>query len=387
MYKNNIWYDDDTEQEDESSSITEYDITASPNDFNIMTIFSFIERGVVKIPGFQRNYVWDIKRASKLIESIIIGLPIPQIFLYEYTKNEFLVIDGQQRLLTIYYFIKQRFPKEEKRAELREIFDREGIIPDKILHDDNYFVNFNLRLPSTLPNKENKFNKLNFSTLGEYRTIFDLRTIRNIIIKQNSPEDDSSMYEIFNRLNTGGLNLKPQEIRTSLFHSPFYEMLARINLYSGWRRLTKQANPDINMKDIEFLLRGFAMLFKSKEYKPSMVKFLNNFSKQSRKFSSNEIEFAEKLFISFVDNCSELDENAFINRSGKFSVSIYESIFTAICEPHLNNATLVDKKISSKSIEKLKKDGVFIESTLSNTASKENVKERIAIAKEILKEN
>lgn len=84
--------------------IKEYDITASSNDFNMSTMFSFIESGAVKIPGFQRNYVWDIKRVSKLIESIIIGLPIPQIFLYEEARNKFLVIDGQQRFMSIYYF-------------------------------------------------------------------------------------------------------------------------------------------------------------------------------------------------------------------------------------------------------------------------------------------
>ncbi|WP_270094654.1 DUF262 domain-containing protein, partial [Escherichia coli] len=78
-------------------------LTTTPNDFNIITIISFIKSKVFKIPNFQRHYVWDIKRASKLIESLLIGLPIPQIFLYEQDKNEFLVIDGQQRLMTLYY--------------------------------------------------------------------------------------------------------------------------------------------------------------------------------------------------------------------------------------------------------------------------------------------
>ena len=103
-------------QDEEENYVAEYDITVSPNDFNINTIFDFIDSGVVNIPGFQRNYVWDIKRASKLIESLLIGLPIPQIFLYEEKKNKFLVIDGQQRLMTIYYFKKRRFPKAEKRV-------------------------------------------------------------------------------------------------------------------------------------------------------------------------------------------------------------------------------------------------------------------------------
>ena len=99
-------YDLSDEQEENNETVfSEYDLTSSPNDFNIKTLFDFISSGIVKIPGFQRNYVWDIKRASKLIESIILGIPIPQIFLYQESKNKFVVIDGQQRYMTIYYFI------------------------------------------------------------------------------------------------------------------------------------------------------------------------------------------------------------------------------------------------------------------------------------------
>ncbi|MBF0436860.1 MAG: DUF262 domain-containing protein, partial [Magnetococcales bacterium] len=77
------WTDPEEDSSEGDISFSEYEISASPNDFNIRTLNDFIASGVVKIPGFQRNYVWDIKRASKLIESIIIGIPIPQIFLYE----------------------------------------------------------------------------------------------------------------------------------------------------------------------------------------------------------------------------------------------------------------------------------------------------------------
>ena len=93
-HNNDIWFDDEAEQS-EDFQIDEYDITAAPNDFNVLTLFNFIESGAVKIPGFQRNYVWDIARASKLIESLILGLPVPQIFLYEENRNSFLVIDGR----------------------------------------------------------------------------------------------------------------------------------------------------------------------------------------------------------------------------------------------------------------------------------------------------
>jgi uncharacterized protein with ParB-like and HNH nuclease domain len=114
------WFDDYADEDDELQ-IDEYDITATPNDFNVSTLFNFIESGAVRIPGFQRNFVWDQVRASKLIESLILGIPVPQLFLYEQARNRFLVIDGQQRLMSIYYFIKRRFPRKEKRVEIRGI--------------------------------------------------------------------------------------------------------------------------------------------------------------------------------------------------------------------------------------------------------------------------
>jgi len=279
------WFEDYAEDGDDTQ-IIEYDISAAPNDFDILTIYSFLESGAVRIPAFQRNYVWDLRRASKLIESLILGLPVPQVFLYEVDRNQFVEIDGQQRLMSIYYFKKQRFPRQEKRSELRSIFDKNNQIPDQTLHDDRYFENFRLRLPDSLPNQKNRFSRLSYATLGAYQTQFDLRTIRNVIIKQNVPEgDDSSMYEIFNRLNTGGVNLKPQEIRTSMYHSDFYNMLYQANSKPTWRYILANEEPDVHMKDVEILLRGFAMLIDAENYSPSMVRFLNQFSRKCRRMN------------------------------------------------------------------------------------------------------
>ena len=299
------WYDDYVEDQEELQ-IEEYDITASPNDFNVMTLHSFVDSGSVRIPGFQRNFVWDIGRSSRLIESLILGLPVPQLFLYEQERNKFLVIDGQQRLMSIYYFIKKRFPRKERRADIRRISDQEGTIPDRVLYDDEYFQTFNLRLASSLPNRENKFRGLNYATLGDYKTQLDLRPIRNIVVKQNAPSgDDSSMFEVFNRLNTGGVNLKPQEIRTSMYHSDFYRMLYRINAETRWRKLLRSDTPDLHMKDIEILLRGFAMLVDSDNYAPSMVRFLNLFSKNCMNSSAERNEYLERLFGSFLHACAK----------------------------------------------------------------------------------
>ncbi len=299
LNEENTWVDpeDNEAESSEDISFTEYDIFASPNDFNIKTLFDFIESGVVKIPGFQRNYVWDIKRASKLIESIIIGIPIPQIFLYEEAKNKFIVIDGQQRYMTIYYFMKERFPKKEKRAELRVIFAENKGIPEEYLNNNKYFSDFKLKLSSSQSNQPNKFNNLNYSALDdEDKVSFELKTIRNIIIKQNVQNDGHSVvFEIYNRLNSGGVNLTPQEIRTSLFHSKFYDMLYGLNIKKEWRNLTSPT-PDLNMKDLEILLRGFAMLIDGEKYKPSMIKFLNNFSLKAKRFSNDKIKYLEDTF-------------------------------------------------------------------------------------------
>lgn len=379
------WFDSDS-QPDEAYSITEYEITTSPNDFNIRTMYDFIKSGAINIPGFQRNYVWDIKRASKLIESIIIGLPIPQIFLYQESRNKFLVIDGQQRLMSLYYFIEQRFPKDEKRTTLRRIFEKHGKIPDEILGDDVYFTKFNLQLPSTLPNQPNKLNKINYSTLDEYKVAFDFRTIRNIIIKQSFPEeDDSCIYEIFNRLNSGGINLKPQEIRTSLYYSDFYNMLYRLNTLPGWRRIIGVEEPDLNMKDIEILLRGFAMLVEREKYQSSMVKFLNSFSKNCKKSKTDEIDYLEKLFHSFLEACSALPEKAFYRKTtNKFNISIFEAVFVAQCEEYFENRQLVEEKIDFEKLEELKSDSEFVKAIQSQTTSKENVNKRLQKAVNIL---
>lgn len=386
----NSWFEDETGESDDYQ-IKEYDITASPNDFNMLTMYSFIESGAVKIPGFQRNYVWDMKRASKLIESIIIGLPIPQIFLYEEGRNSFLVIDGQQRLMSIYYFIKQRFPRKEKRIELRRIFDEHGKIPDEVLHNDDYFVKFNLQLTERLPNRPNRLNKLNYGTLGELKTTFDLRTVRNIIIKQNVPDEEedgvSSIYEIFNRLNTGGINLKPQEIRTSLYHSGFYEMLYRINLDPRWRSLLGLSEPDLHMKDIEILLRAFAMVMSGSQYKPSMTRFLNLTSKRAGKLPMDKVEYLGQLFDAFLTSCNSLPEKAFFGaQATRVNISIIDAVFAAQCSDAFAAGNLNVPVVAPEKLTLLKQDTEFMNAAQFDTASSANVVKRLERAAVILRD-
>lgn len=384
MFMSDDWYDEETSINEEYA-IKEYDITASPNDFNIKTLFDFIESGALVIPGFQRNYVWDIGRASKLIESILLGLPIPQIFLYEESRNRFLVIDGQQRLMSIYYFIKQRFPKKEKRVELRRIFGEHGKIPDEITEDDTYFRKFNLTLSEPVPGQKNRFHGLNYSTLGDLKLGLDMRTVRNVIVKQNLPDNDnSSVFEIFNRLNSGGINLRPQEIRACLYHSEFYNMLFKINNDERWRRLLNSPEADLHARDVEILLRSYAMLIEGKKYKPSMTKFLNNFSNNCKNMKSNTINYLEELFGSFLNSTTKLPDKIFFGTSGRFATLFFEAIFAAICQKAFSNRTLVDCEIDPVLIKNLFKDDEFIDASQTDTASTINVKTRLSRALEIM---
>lgn len=380
------WYSDYVNDADDFQ-IDEYDLTATPNDFNVLTINSFIESGAVKIPGFQRNYVWDLKRASKLIESLILGLPVPQLFLYEESKNKFLVIDGQQRLMSIYYFIKQRFPRKEKRVELRRIFDIEGRIPEYILHNDDYFVSFALQLPEPSPERRNVFRGLKYSTLEDYRTQFDLRPVRNVIVKQAKPPgDDSSVFEMFHRLNTGGINLTPQEIRGSLYHSPFYDMLQRINLKDRWRDLLQVADPDVHMKDTEILLRGFAILLAGSRYKPSMTKFLNLFSRSAKEYDADRNAYLESLFDAFLAECSDLPPDTFVSsRTKRFSIALYEAVFTVACEDALAAKDLSIAHVEYEAVRKLDVDHDFVEASERGSAHTANVERRLSRARALLK--
>jgi hypothetical protein len=382
----NDWFEDDDDDNSDDFQIDEYDLTATPNDFNVKTIFDYLEAGVIKIPLFQRNYVWDLIQASKLIESLILGLPIPQIFLYEEGRNKLLIIDGQQRLLSIYYFIKQRFPKKDQRVELRHIFDQHGYLPEETLNNDDYFTEFKLKLPENLPNRPNKFNELTYTTLDDYKFPFELRPIRNIFIKQNHPQDDdSSVYEIFNRLNSGGTNLNQPEIRVTLYHSEFYRMLYKINSLPEWRRLLGQPEPTLHMEDVEILLRSFAFLIDSDNYTSPLKKFLNQFAKKCQSHTTEQNQYLESLFKAFLAAGKELPDDIFFRRKNRFSIALFEAVFTVTCRKDFRQRQFSHIELPNDKIQQLKNDKQFI-STLrkGGTLNKTNVAKRLERAVKIM---
>ncbi|HGU3921046.1 TPA: DUF262 domain-containing protein, partial [Escherichia coli] len=127
--------------------------------------------------------------------------------------------------------------------------------------------------------QKNKFNGKNYETLNEFQTTLNLATIRNMVIKPVAQDsEDGAMFEIFNRLNSGGMNLSPQEIRMSLYHSDFLSNLVSLNENKTWRKILSKNVVDMRLSDIEAILRTFAMSLFTSQYKSSVSGFLNNFS-------------------------------------------------------------------------------------------------------------
>lgn len=404
--------EDSFEKDGNLYPIENFKLTTTPNDFNISTIISFLDAGVFVIPDFQRNYVWDISKASKLIESLLIGLPIPQMFLYEKSRNKFYIIDGQQRLMSIYFFVKGRFPKVNARLKFKEQSNTEGnFLSTSFLEDDRYFLDFKLKLDSKTNPQNNKFHGKKYDTLeSEDKTTLDLATIRNMVIKPSveNPNNVESMFEIFNRLNSGGMNLNHQEIRMSLYNSQFLRKLVEMNKEKIWREKLGKSEPDLRLKDVEMILRLFSMLFsghynstkpdgkiKLVEYQNTIIGFLNSTANVARNFTEDEVDFLFKLWKTFLTKWEDLQSAFNFSEDGKTTISItfLEAVFYASCfdayqqYKDKKNDILDSMKIDDIYIEKVKQNNDFKDAATGKTTSKDNVQNRLKIAYELYHEH
>ncbi|MBQ8297808.1 MAG: DUF262 domain-containing protein [Ruminococcus sp.] len=393
MKKDEILEDENFFDEEcsEEEDVVEYDITTSPGDWSPANIVELIDSGIMELPLFQRNYVWDIKKASKLVESLILGLPVPELFVYmeDDSESTYKIIDGQQRILSVYFYIKGRFPKKAgSRILFREKL-RECANLDELLADNNNFRDFALKLNDGTESKPSRYNGKKYTELDKDTQIkLRLRRfMRAIVVRQNKPENSSaSMFEIFNRLNTGGVKLNNQEIRASLYYCDFYEMITRLNSHHKWRSLLGKPTQDLHSEDIELILRSFALLQEGENYSPKMVSFLNSFSQKSKSFSEEYIDYLEKLFLSFLDACKSLKPRAFF-RYNKFSKTLFESVFIASCAECYDKRETLNASIDSESFEKLKNNAEFTSYSQNSSTSRESVIRRLQIAYSLIKLN
>lgn len=343
------------EDENEDDITTEeYDIATYPSDYTISVLYDMWEKKDIEIPDYQRKYVWTLKQASLLIDSILTGLPIPPLFFYIDEQNKNLVIDGQQRLLSAIYFISGFFGEEDSGGKKR-VFRLYGL-SDKSIY------------------KDKRFEDLDDSNQRKVKQT----VLRVINIRQLKPEGDSSCaFHIFERLNTGGTALSPQEIRNVVFRGEFNQQLKEANKNPDWRKILGQKDLDKRQKDIELVLRLFSLVNNISSYEKPMKSFLNNEMKIHRK---GNLKRVKDFFNNFESAASlvanKLGEKPFHLR-GPLNVSALDSIMSVIIE------NIDENKFENldKNFLKLKSDDIFKESTTSNTTDTKTVLTRIKVVK------
>ena len=371
----------------EKVGVSEYDITFSPRDISLSNLVELIDAGHIKIPFFQREFVWKIEKASKLIESLILNLPVPEVFMFmDDSDGNLQIIDGQQRILSIYLFLKGKFPKvgedgKLSRKQFHDMINQKGGLSD-LVENSEHFAPFKLKFDDY----ESSYSLKSIADLDtEVVERFRLRRyIRAQVLRQNKPDkDESSKFEVFNRLNTGSEPLSQQEIRASLYYSDFYKMMKIINQNPIWRKIYSKEDK-IRSEDIEAILSGFAFLDNYSEYKSSKKKFLNSYSRKSKSFDSEHIEKLKTIFEAFLEAVKDIDNKIFhIGRN--FSIQVFEVIFAVVAKCMYTTGDHITKQKEDQ-LKKLISDEDFINATKTNTSSSSKIKIKFARAEEILLE-
>lgn len=234
-------------------------------DFTISTIDTLLREKKIIIPDFQRKYVWSRNQASRLIESLIIQCPIPVVYLDQEDDGTLKVVDGNQRLMSIKLFLENGF----KLVGLRAFPDLNGFL----------------------------FRDLD----PRFRSHIENRTIRCItILKETHPQ---IKFDVFERLNTGAVQLNPQELRHGLYHGLLMEKLDEWGTYEPWQVLSG-IRDDKRMRGAELILRFLALTFHLDQYEKPLAAFLNKFAQLHRQ-NLDDAHF-ERTFKSAVDGVYQL---------------------------------------------------------------------------------
>lgn len=373
-----------SEEDDLEMPLCPYEILSYPADYTLEVLVDKWKQGGIRTPRQQRHYIWKINRASKLIESFLLGLPVPPIFVYQDRDDgSLLIVDGQQRLLSIAYFFSGWFGPKPQPGE------KDKRVP------------FKLAINEKSPFFGVDFDHLKKSDLRSFNRLKD-SVLRAFVMKQLNPNDDTSIIEIFERLNTGGMVAQGQEIRNCIFDGPFNDLLIELNKNKNWRKIVGSAIEDTRMRDVELILRFLALFYDIKEYKKPMKEFLNGFMKTNRRpppdnpeasdakqkaIATKQKEFPikmthyEELFKRTVDAVVlYLGPKPFHVRRG-LNAAVFDSVFTAFAR-HIDNLRMDNptpsevNRIGAK-FKMLTEDKDYFNFTSSATTDEEIVPKRL----------
>lgn len=332
----------------------EYSITSYGADYPVDGLVKRVDNDDIYVPPFQRDYVWSINDASRFIESLLLGLPVPGIFLSKDAESQqLLVIDGQQRLKSLVYFYNGTFEPTGKTFALK------GVQPE-----------YEGKAYATLPNKD--------------RRRLDDSIIHATVVKQDSPTDDeSSIYHIFERINSGGRNLRPQEIRACIYQGRLNELLSDLNQNDEWREIFGKVNR--RMRDQELILRFLALYFHSPHYSSPMKGFLNRYMGANKDLSLQseaQIRHAFEKTIAII--YESLGEMAFKPKQ-YLNAAVFDAVMVGIAR-RLEQGPIHNTESVRKKYRDLLRDEEFQQAYQKSTAQERSVHDRLHLATEAFAE-
>ncbi len=249
-------------------------LVTQPIDLSVSTLDEQWKHRILVLPDIQREYVWDHGKASRLIESLILNIPIPVLYFAETEDARYEIFDGHQRIKSIVDYIAGIFPL----SGLAVLQEYRG-----------------MRF-SQLPDREQRFLKM--------------RTLRTILISIES--HPNMKFEIYERLNTGSISLNEQELRNSIYRGPFNALLHELAKFEPFRVLVGTKSPRKRMVDEEAVLRFFSMYANLAKYRTPLKKFLNEYMASVRNAPAEEISRLRNAFhIAVVRTQTLLGPSAF----------------------------------------------------------------------------
>lgn len=260
--------------------VKERKVLIQPYDYAVRTLMDMIVEGDLKLdPDYQRNYRWPDDKASRFIESIALNIPVPVLYFAEEADGSFSVIDGQQRLTSLFRYLK---PEEAKL-----------IYPDSNL---TALELDNLKLRPDL-------NKKAYTSLErDDRSLIAKRPIRCIVVLNES--DATLKFEVFERLNTGSSQLTAQEVRNCIYNGSLSKVLKKLAKNTKFQEMISLPEASQkNMTDVELVLRFFAYrdMTSATQYSDNYTEHLNNFMEENREVSKEKSEYLIAIFEKTID--------------------------------------------------------------------------------------
>ena len=330
-----------------------YDISSYGVDFDVIGMVRRVNQGEILIPEWQRSYVWTHRQASSFIESLLVGLPVPGVFLaLDSETYDLIVIDGQQRLKTLQCFYQGQRPDLSS--------DKPSAFKLKDVHK-----RFSGRTYHQL--------------LANDRRRLDASVIHATVIKQDeSPGIDTSMYQLFQRLNCGGRSLNSQEIRSAIYRGRLIDRIGHLNQYSDWRLI--MGAPHRRMKDQELILRFMALWHSGEQYTEPMTEFLNGFTQTNRHPEESWLDSTAGLFQEVISTFhGATEKRSFrLDQTQAVNAAMFDSMSIGLAR-RLRNREISHNRVRDVH-ESLVHDDEYRRSVTRTTTHRTSVKTRIDLA-------